>query len=158
MKALNIIGIILGIGIFPLVYVYIEKVNEARWMGIDWPEYIGGQPSFNGPSATEITSEGALIILFILVFFILQNIMNLVKVKRATSKVLSIIGVSMSGIFLLYALLILMKPTHLSFDEGGQSFMLPGLMMIGFSIVFLIQYLRMIDTIGNDEILDDDII
>lgn len=158
MKALNIIGIILGAGIFPLVYVYIEKVNEARWMGIDWPANIGGQPLYNGPTATEVTFEGATIVLLILIYFIFQNILNMVKVNRPTSRVLSIIGVSISGCFVVYTLLMLNSPANLSFDEGGQSFMLPGLMMIGFSIVFLIQYLRMIGTIVNDEILDDDII
>lgn len=158
MKAINIIGIILGAGIFPLVSLYIEKVNDARWIGVDWPEYIGGQPDYNGPTAADVTFEGALIILLILIYFIFQNILNMVKVNRPTTRVLSIIGISISGFSLLYCFLMLNNPTHLSFDEGGQSFMLPGLMMIGFSIVFLIQYMRMVGITVSEEILDDDII
>ena len=136
MRGLNIIGIIISILLFPLVIYYIEEVNTARWRS--WDIWDTGF-SYTGPSAADLTFEGALFLLGITLFMVFQNIFNIVKVKTMTAKVLGIIGVSLIGLALLYNLLMLAEPRNVSFTEGGPLWLIVGLLMLAFSIVFLVQ-------------------
>ncbi|UKN01851.1 hypothetical protein K6119_19190 [Paracrocinitomix mangrovi] len=151
MKFFNIVGIIVGLGTVPATVYYIESVNRAHWGSWDFLDYYG-------PSAAEITAEAALIFILIHLFFIIQNIANLVKIKTGTVKVLSIVGLSLLGVSFMFNLIMMAQPTHTSFDEGGQVFMLAGIMMMAFSIVYLVQSVRYNRVNENPEILDDDIV
>ena len=96
--------------------------------------------------------------LIITLFMIFQNIFNIAKVKTITSKVLGIIGLSLLGLALLFNLLMLSSPRGVSFDEGGQIWMLVGLLMLAFSIVFLVQsvnYHKKMNGQIDSEVIDD---
>lgn len=155
MRGLNIIGIILSVVLFPVVFYYVEEVSRARWAS--WDFFDTGY-NYTGQSAAELTFEGGLIILAITLFMIFQNIFNIAKVKTVTAKVLGIIGVSLIGLALLFNLLMLSSPRNISFDEGGQLWMIVGLLMLAFSIVFLVQsvnYHKKKNAPQDSEVIDD---
>lgn len=155
MRGLNILGIILSVVLFPVVFYYVEEVSTARWRS--WDIWDTGF-SYTGPSAADLTFEGALFLLAITLFMVFQNIFNIAKVKTITAKVLGIIGVSLVGLALLFNLLMLAEPRNVSFDEGGQLWMLVGLLMLAFSIVFLVQsvnYHKKKNAKVESEVIDD---
>ncbi|MCB9222824.1 MAG: hypothetical protein R2780_10835 [Crocinitomicaceae bacterium] len=136
MRGLNIIGIIMSILLFPLVFYYMIEVSQARWRS--WDIWDTGF-SYTGPSAADLTFEGALFLLAITLFMVFQNIFNMAKVKTTTAKVLGIIGVSLVGLALLFNMLMISSPDNVSFDEGGPLWFMVALLMLAFSIVFLVQ-------------------
>lgn len=155
MKALNIIGIVLAVAVMPVCIFYVEETSSARWAAYD---FFDSFSTYYGPSAREITQEAGAICMLFTLFFIFQLISNLVKVKTTTTKVLAIIGVSLVGIGFLFNLGMLADPGGISFDEGGQIWVLMGLLMLAFSIVFLVQSINVKKpAIGsnNQEIIDD---
>lgn len=158
MKWLNIFGIISAVGILPAVAYYIEQVNKARWSNIFLSEGGFGDYVSPGPSAADVTLEAGVVMFLFASFFVAVNVMNLIKIKTTTTKILAIIGLSLIGIAFIWNLLLLSTPTHISFDEGGQIWLIAGLMMLAFSIVFLVQTNRYTADRVNDEILDDEII
>jgi hypothetical protein len=158
MRGFNIIGIILSIALFPLVVYYAEETSRARWM--EWDIWDTGY-SYFGPSAADLTFEGGLFLLAITLFMVFQNIFNIAKVKTMTAKVLGIIGVSLIGLALLFNLLMLAQPRNISFDEGGILWIPVALLMLAFSIVFLVQsviYYKRKNKIADSEVLDDEIV
>ena len=52
---------------------------------------------------------------------------------------MAIIGLSLIGLNFLFDLLILASDGNISYDEGGPIHVVSGLIMIAFSIVFLVQ-------------------
>ncbi len=134
MKAINIIGICLAVILFPLCLYYIEETWRARWAGWDWGGYGN---SYYGPSASEISAQAAGISILIIGFFIFQSIMNLTKVKTTTSKVMSIISMSLMGIAFLINLAVIGGAS--TYDEGGLVNLGVPFIMLAFSIVFLVQ-------------------
>ena len=158
MRGLNIIGIILSIALFPIVVYYASEVSTARWRS--WSVWDADY-SYVGPSAADLTMEGAMFLLVITLFMVFQNIFNIVKVKTITAKVMGIIGVSLIGLALLFNLLMLSEPNGISFDEGGILWIFVGLLMLAFSIVFLVQsvnYHKKKKLNTNSEVIDDDIV
>lgn len=66
-------------------------------------------------------------------------LMALMKIKTKTMKVISIIGLSLSGLFMLWGFLPMSSPGGVSFDEVGGAFALAGIALLGLHIVGMIQ-------------------
>lgn len=154
MKGLNIMGIIIAVATFAVAGYYFELINSARWRPY-WDD------SYYGPSAADITAEAGLVFLVISGFMVYQLITNLVKIKTITTKVLGIIGISLIGLAFLWNLIMLADPRGISFDEGGQIWLLASMIMLAFSIVFLVQCnysSKKGHNKTNNDIIDDEII
>ena len=157
MRAINIISLVLAVFIIPISLYYIDETRAARWADWDW----GGYSSYYGPSAKEYTVEASLIILLFLLYFTFVNIANLAKVKTVTAKVMGIIGLSVVGLGLLFNLMVLSSGGGATFDEVGPAWVFLGLIMIAFSIVFLVQSVKqhkMKNQTELTDIIDDDIV
>ena len=161
MKAINIIGICLAVLLIPLCIYYAEETSYARWQSYDWSWNEFSTPYY-GPSAGEVTAMSAGVSLLFVAFFLFQSIMTMTKIKTMTSKVMGIIGISLMGIAFLINLSLLGGAG--TYDKGGLINIFVGLIMIGFSIVFLVQTVNyekkaatsspeMIDDAGVDEIV-----
>ena len=156
MKAINIIGIVLAIAIVPLSIYYIELTSSARWAS--WDVLFDGYSSYSGPSASEVTFEGGSICLLFGLFFVYQCISNMIKIKTMTTKVMSIISLSLVGLAFLINLIFVLAPGEFTFDEGGQMWMIIGVIMLAFSIVFLVQSVQFAnkgEAKQNPEVIDD---
>ncbi len=129
---------------------YIQEVESARYASFSDSiySYSSGYSSYNYNSGSSETEEGGLVALLFLLFFITTDILGLVRIKRTTTKVLSIIGISIGGIFILWDVLMISSPSSISFDEVGAVFLLYSFVVIAFSIVGIIQSTRFSRT-GN---------
>jgi len=156
MKALNIIGLVLVIVLFFVTGVYINETSSARWSDYSYDSY---SYLYSGRAA-DVTMEAASIMLLFMFFYIGAMIANLVKVKTTTTKVMSIIGLSFSLIILLINLVVLAEPSNLAFDESGGFFIIYGILMLAFFIVFLVQsvtHKNRDQKKVNHQIIDDEI-
>ena len=147
-KAFYIGGIVFSVIFFIVAGGYVAAVATTRIA-----EIFSSINSYNDPyaisytstytdSAADLTAEAALISLFFFLYFLSMDVLGLVKVKTRTTKVLSIIGLSFSLLFLLWNLVMLASPGAVSFDEVGPAFMFYCTIMLAFSIIGLIQSVR----------------
>lgn len=155
MKAINIIALpmVLGLGIVS-IYYYNEAYDAYRdflWSDFSYYSYSSGS------DRADITQEGALVTLLFMLYLLMTCVMNLVKVKTMTSKVMSIIGLSISGLVLLVNVLMLGDPGGASYDETGPVFTLYSIVMLAFSIVFLVQSVKASGTGTQSAPVIDDI-
>jgi len=132
-KAFYISSLVLSVLFSVIVIYYIDLVVSARFSGW-YSDYYD-----SGSSQTE---EAGLISLFFFLFFIATFLLGLIKIKRVTNKVLSIVGLSLSALFLLWDLVMLSSPSSLSFDEVGVGFFFFTPVIAAFSIVGIIQSSR----------------
>lgn len=144
MKALYIVGIVLSVIFMFVIGFFIGEVESARYMS--YYDYSNPYGSYNYNSyynnGSEDTMLAAIVSFFFFAFFILAGILGLIKVKTKTNKVLSIIGLSFSGIFFLWNFLVMLSPSSLSFDEVGGGWGFYSLMMLAFMIVGLVQAVK----------------
>jgi hypothetical protein len=147
-KALYIVGIVFSFVFFCVSAYYVEEVSSARIMDI-FSNYdsFGGYSSYSSynsysTSASDLTTEAGLIALFFLLVVIFVDIMGMLKVKTKTSKVFTIIGLALGGIFLLWDIVMLTSPDSISYDEAGVGFTFYALIVLAFSIVGLVQSIR----------------
>jgi len=129
-KAFYISSLVLSALFSVIVLYYIDLVASARFSS--W--YSGYYDSGSGE-----TEEAGLISLFFFLFFITTFLLGLIKIKRVTNRVLSIIGLALSALFLLWDLVMLSSPSGLSFDEVGIGFFFFTPVIMAFSIVGIIQ-------------------
>ena len=145
MRALYIIGIVLAVVFIFVSAYFIEESSYERYSS--YSNYSYDDPfatySYYSPSG-ESTFIAGLVSLFFFLYFATVYIVGLIKIKRTTNKVLSIIGVSLTGIFLLWNLLMMAEPASLSFDEIGPVWIFYSLIMLAFMIVGLVQTIRAI--------------
>lgn len=142
-KAFYIVGIVFSVVFFFVSAYYIAAVDEARYL--DFVSYSYGSYnsySYGSSVASSLTEEGALIALLFFLVFAAVDILGLLKVKTKTAKAMSIIGLSITGLFLLWDLAMMSSPGSMSFDEVGVAFLLYCLIALAFSIVGLIQSVR----------------
>ena len=142
MKALYIVGIVLSVIFLFVIGFFIAEVESARYASFynyDYNSYNSYSSYSNG---SDETMMGAIVSFFFFAFFILSGILGLIKVKTMTNKVFSIIGLSISGIFFLWNLLMMFSPGSLSFDEVGIGFMFYCFIMLAFMIVGLVQAIK----------------
>lgn len=128
-KAFYISSLVLSVLFSVIIIYYIDLVVSARFNS--W--YT------NYDTGSNETEEAGLISLFFFFFFITTFLLGLIKVKRVTNRVLSIIGLSLSALFLLWDLVMLSSPSGLSFDEVGIGFFFFTPIAAAFSIVGIIQ-------------------
>lgn len=148
-KAFYISAIALSFIFLCICGYYIEETSSARalesfsyYSSSYTDSYSYSSYNIYEGLAENYTSEVALISLFFFLFFITTDVLGLLKVKTKTVKVLGIIGISLTGIMLIWDLLILSSPSSLSFDEVGGAFSLYSLTVLAFSIVGLVQSVR----------------
>ena len=148
-KALYIVGIVFSFVFFCVSAYYVEEVSSARIMEMfsSFDSYGGYGSSYSSysylsSSASDLTTEAGLIALFFLLVVIFADIMGLVKIKTKTSKVFTIIGLALGGLFLLWDAVMLASPSSISYDEAGIGFTFYALIALAFSIVGLVQSVR----------------
>lgn len=156
MKAINIIGICLAVILLPVCAYYIDATSTARWASWDW---YGDFNSYYGPSASDVTLEAAGISILFVGYFIYQSILNLTKIKTPASKVMGIIGICLMGIAFLVNIMMMASGGGATYDEAGAIHVFVSLIMIAFSIVFLVQTVNFDKKAlaNNNDIIDDDI-
>ena len=150
-RAFFIVGIVFSVIFMFVTSYYAEEVQSARWSAWDSYSYSSydydsySYPSYNSYSydnSDDLTMEAGLWSLFFFLCFITIDILGLMKVKTKTMKVLGIIGLCFSGIFLLWNFLVIFDPGAISFDEVAPAWILYCLIMLAFTIVGLIQSVR----------------
>lgn len=139
-RAFYIIGIVLSVVFLVVCGYYINEVSITRYA--DLFSSFSYNYTYNSGAVDSLTEEAGLVSLFFFLFFITADILGLIKVKRKTMKVMGIIGICISGIFLVWDLGMMSSPGSMSFDEVGVGFVLYALIMLAFSIVGLNQSIR----------------
>lgn len=150
MKALYIIGIVLSVIFMFVIGYFIAEVESSRYAGYmyDYSSSYSSYGSYNyGYNSyvdygREDTFIGAIVSFFFFAFFILAGILGLVKTKTKTNKVLSIIGLSLSGIFFFWNLAVMVDPGGISYDEVGGGYGFYTFVMLAFMIVGLVQAVK----------------
>jgi hypothetical protein len=153
-KAFYITGIVCSLVFFVVTAYYVNAVENARWA-------IYGLYSSRNLFyyiSLELTKEAAMTCIPFFLLFITINILGLVKIKTTTVRVLSIIGLSVSGILLLLDLFVIEESGKASFDEVGSVFALYALMVLAFSIVGLVQSVRFQRKKGQVGITSNDLL
>ncbi|MCR9174311.1 MAG: hypothetical protein NXI10_17570 [bacterium] len=144
-RAFYIVGIVFSVIFFFVCGYYIAEVHDARMMDLFASGPYGSYDlysSFGSGIAESLTEEAGMVSLFFFLSFITIDLLGLLKVKTSTAKVMSIIGLAISGIFLLWNFAMLSSPGSLSFDEVGVGFLLYCFIMLAFTIVGLIQSVK----------------
>lgn len=144
-RAFYITGIVFSVLFFIVAAYYVGSARTA-YMSDLYRSFLLDDPgsfaSFSSSLREEYTIIGALWSLFFMVSFITFDIMGILKIKTTTAKVMGIIGVVITGIFILWDCAMLASPAALSFDEVGPAFVLYCFIMLAFSIVGLVQSVR----------------
>lgn len=150
-KAFYISGIVLSVIFLFVCGYYINAAHDARIAAIfsDYGYDSYASYSYGSSDASGITEEGGLVSLLFFLAFIAIDILGLVKIKTTTMKVMGILGLSISGIFLLWDLMMISSPGALSFDEVGLGFFLYCFIILAFCIVGLVQSIRFANKRNN---------
>lgn len=144
MKAVYIVGIVLSFIFLFVIAFFVAEAESARYMSYynyDYSNPYSNYSSYQDYGADD-TFLGAIVSFFFFAYFILAGIMGLIKTKTKTNKVLSIIGLSLSGIFFFWNILVMIDPGSLSYDEVGGGYAFYSLVMLAFMIVGLVQAVR----------------
>ena len=136
-KAFYISSLVLSVLFGIIIIYYIDLVSYARYSYLPMPNDF----TYTDFGAGK-TEEAAWISFLFLTFFTTTFLLGLIKIKRVTNKVLSLIGLSLSALFLIWDLVMLSSPSHLSFDEVGIGFLFFLPVVVAFSIVGIVQSTR----------------
>ena len=147
-KAFYIVGIVFSVIFLIITGYYSEEVSSAKWSSFysnmydyDYLDY--GYSSYDSSyEYKDLTVAAALWSLFFFLCFIAIDLLGMIKIKTKTTKVLSIIGLSFSGIFLLWNFAVMASPGSLSFDEVSPAWGFYCMLMLAFTIVGLVQSAR----------------
>lgn len=148
-RAFYIVGIVFSV-VFLFVGAYFaNEVDEAQWRSYfetlaatDYGYDFGYDSYSYASDVGDITFTAALWSLFFFLCFGVIDLMGLLKVKTTTTKVFSIIGLSITGIFLIWNFAVLASPSALNFEEVYPGYLLYCMVMLSFSIVGLVQSVR----------------
>ena len=154
-RAFYIVGIVFSVVFLFVTAYYAEEVNDARfeYLYSDLSSYGYDNPYsyYSGSSYQDLTFEASLWSLFFFLTFITVDLLGLLKVKTTTTKVLSIIGLCLSGLFLLWNFAVMASPGGLSFNEVSPGWAFYCLVMLAFGIVGLVQSVRYHKRLLNGE-------
>lgn len=89
-------------------------------------------------AAEEGTQLGGIVSVVFMLLSSVVFLLALMRIKTKTMKVISIIGLSLSGLFLLWGFLPMTSPGGVSFDEVGPAFGIAGIAILGLDIVGII--------------------
>lgn len=147
-KAFYIVGIVFAVIFLFLGAYYSEEVSSAKWNNFfndysyDYSSYDYSYSYSDSNLDDEYTVEAGLWSVFFFLSFTAIVLLGLIKVKTATNKVLSIIGLSLTGIFLIWNFIMISAPGSISFDEVYPGWVMYCNIMLAFSIVGLVQSIR----------------
>lgn len=135
---------------------YSAEVSSARldYLFSDIYNYSSyGYDSYSSYSSSreyeDLTFDAALWSMIFFLLFIAIDLLGLLKIKTKTTKVFSIIGLSISGIFLFWNFGVMSSPGSMSFDEVSPGWMFYSLIVLAFSIIGLVQSIRYQKKITN---------
>lgn len=155
-RAFYIVGIVFSVFFMFITSYYAEEVRSARMYDLfsDFNSYDYNTYSsyFSSGLDESYTSEAALWSLFFFLSFITIDLLGLIKVKTTTVKVTSIIGLSLSAIFLLWNFAVLSSPGSMSFDEVAPGWIFYSMVMLAFTIVGVVQssrYYRKVNSVST---------
>lgn len=148
-KAFYIVGIVFSVILMVITVHYADEVSSARFDAI-WDSYSYDYDSYSSYSynyssydeADELTEDVALWSVLFIIAFIAIDLLGLLKVKTKTTKILSIIGLSISGIFLFWSFGVMSSPGSMSFDEVAPGWLFYCMVMLAFGIIGLVQSVR----------------
>ncbi len=92
--------------------------------------------------AADATRVGAIFSIIVLAFLNTTYFLSLLKIKTKTMKVISIIGLSLGGILMLFSFMPMSSPRNCSFDEVGAFYAIFGIVSLTFSIIGTIHSFR----------------
>lgn len=145
-KAFYIIGIVFSVIFTFVVGYYVAEVAAARfdYLFSDLSSYSSSYYSSYSSSSEykDLTFSASLWSLFFIATFIAIDLLGLLNIKTKTTKVISIIGLCISGIFLLWNFAVMFSDGGITFDEVGGAYIFYCLIMLAFSIIGLIQAVR----------------
>lgn len=122
---------------------FIDEVSSHRYES--YSDYSYGDSSQhyeNTDHGEDITITAGISTMFLFLIMETIFIISLVRLKTKTMKVFSIIGISLTGIMILWDVMMISNPGNLSFDEVGPAWIFYLLVMLGFSIVGTIHAFR----------------
>ena len=134
MRGLNIIGIIVSLGIFRYGSYVNNQLEEILWSSRG---YFGYQEISAGMS--NIGMSGAFYMILIGIFFIILYGVNIKHINRSTTKVISILGIIASVLFMLLNVGYLAGGNLNTFGIMYVLWWLFGLICLAFMIVLLVQ-------------------
>ena len=148
MKIFYICSLVVTVLFFITIGYFINAYAEASWDNFlnelaYYDDYSYSYSyDYGNSELDDITMQGALAGVAFIIFYSLLFSFTLKHIKRTTAKVMSIIGLSLSGIFLLISFVPLSDPGAADFDEFGPALIPYGLVMLAFCIVNLVQAVR----------------
>lgn len=144
MKALYVVALVMTIVFIGQDIYFINEYQEA-YSNYLWGSIYSYESSFYNSDYYEmydITFNAAALSAVFLAFFVLLYAITIAKIKRTTAKVISIIGVSVVGLFFLLTFVPLSSPGGASWNEFGPVLILVALIILAFNIVNLVQAVR----------------
>ena len=154
MKALYILALVIATVFGITIFYFLGSVYALRrhmytnWDASAFDRYYA--------EVVELTLQGAIVSIIFLVFFVVLFSFSIRLIKRTTAKVISIIGLSLTGLVLLLTILPTIDPRKISFDEFGPVLFLFDLVLIAFCIVNLVQAMKTVAPKKmNEQTIDD---
>jgi hypothetical protein len=144
MRAFYLTALVLTLVFAGLTFFYAEEVSSARWSNYNYNSYDSyGSSSYDSYQYSneddEKTMEAGFVTMVFFVFYIVLFLLSLIKIKKTTMKVFSIIGLSLTGIMVLWDGLMIASPSSVSFDEVAPGWLIFGVVMLAFTIIGTIQ-------------------
>ncbi|NCO56197.1 MAG: hypothetical protein GW876_12465, partial [Bacteroidetes bacterium] len=135
-----LIAITLTIGFFVADFYYAEEVSHARYSSYDSmynssDPYGSGYNSYDYSKDDDLTVEAGFVTMGFFLMCVVLYILSLVKIKTTTMKVFSIIGLSLTGIMILWDGVMIASPSGISFNEVVPGWIFFGVAMLAFMII-----------------------
>ncbi|OFX28356.1 MAG: hypothetical protein A2X08_10785 [Bacteroidetes bacterium GWA2_32_17] len=140
MRVFYLIAITLTIGFFVADFYYAEEVSHARYSSYDSmynssDPYGSGYNSYDYSKDDDLTVEAGFVTMGFFLMCVVLYILSLVKIKTTTMKVFSIIGLSLTGIMILWDGVMIASPSGISFNEVVPGWIFFGVVMLAFMII-----------------------
>jgi hypothetical protein len=151
MRAFFISAVVLSFIYIIAAFAIAQKVETARtmsWLSYDYNDYSYDDgysydygydsSSVYDEEAEDATRTGGVVSVLFMLISAGVFVLALLKIRTKTMKVISIIGLSLSGLFFLWGMLPMASPGGISFDEIGPAFGVAGIALLGLHIVGVI--------------------
>lgn len=144
MRAFYLTLLVLTLAFAGVEIYYAEEVQSARWSSYDYNSYDPyGSSSYDSYQYSneddEKTMEAGFVTMGFFLIYTVLFVLSLIKIKKTTMKVFSIIGLSLTGIMILWDGLMISSPSGISFDEVAPGWILYQVVMLAFMIIGTIQ-------------------